>query len=233
MSSPHESTADYTPPSVDPHVVRHSYNPSAARSPETGSSTSQQQLPAAPTTTPGSPPSVAGKPPVKPAPARISLSAINLSLPLEERGGEVQRLAIEAFSQCDNWVIFYREILGSEGVLYKLFPKVEQMRFWEQSQAFGEVHTMLAAIRSQDTGKGETVETQRMITVRLPMSMHETLKRESKDADLSINKLCITKLLQCMDSRFVPTEPGKRRGRKPGPQGKRSLKESAAVVQGE
>ncbi len=63
-----------------------------------------------------------------------------------------------------------------------------------------------------------------MITVRLPVSMHEAMKLESAEVGLSINKLCITKLLQKLDPKFAPQEPGKRRGRKPGPQGKRTIK---------
>ena len=101
---------------------------------------------------------------------------------------------------------------------------VDELRAWESCREFDEVQTMLSALRSHDTGKGDTIEAQRMITVRLPMSMHEALKKESEEYELSINKLCITKLLHKMDSRFVPLEPGKRRGRKPGPQGKRTAK---------
>ncbi|MGV3486358.1 MAG: hypothetical protein ACO1RT_18205, partial [Planctomycetaceae bacterium] len=160
----------------------------------------------------------------RPAAQRLALSPVDSSLPLEQRPAEVLRLAIETFPQTDNWVIFYREILGVEGVVRKLFRNVDELQQWEASKEFAEVHTMLAALRSHDTGKGDTIEAQRMITVRLPMSLHEALKLESKEQNLSINKLCITKLLHKMDSRFVPQELGKRRGRKPGPQGKRALK---------
>ena len=153
--------------------------------------------------------------------ARLNLSTTNLDLPLEERGGEVLRLAIEAFPQTVNWVIFYREILGVEGVARNLFRTNEELSTWESTPQFEEVHTMLAALRSHDTTKGDTVDGQRMITVRIPTSLHEVLKKESDEQSLSINKLCITKLLQKLDPRFAPEEPGKRRGRKPGPQGKR------------
>jgi predicted HicB family RNase H-like nuclease len=161
------------------------------------------------------------------APAtRLTLSPIRTSLPVSERPAEVLRLQIEAFAQTDNWVVMYRELLGVDGVVRKLFKTADEIRQWESSREFDEIHSMLAVMRSQDNGKGETIEAQRMITVRLPASMHEALKVESDESGLSINKLCITKLLQKMDARFVPLEPGKRRGRKPGPQGKRSKKTS-------
>jgi predicted HicB family RNase H-like nuclease len=161
---------------------------------------------------------------------RLKLSPITPGLPVGERSAEALKLAIEAFPQTDTWVVFYREILGVDGVVRKLFPTVEEMRQWEASAEFCEVHTMLAALRSHDNGKGDTVEPQRMITVRLPVSLHEALKLESEESSLSINKLCITKLLHKMDARFVPQEPGKRRGRKPGPQGKRDKKSVEATT---
>ncbi len=161
---------------------------------------------------------------------RLKLSPINLSLPADERSGEVLRLAIEAFPQTDSWVVFYREIFGLDGVIRKLYPSVDALRLWEQTDEFNEVHTMLAALRTHDNGKGDSVESQRMITIRIPASLHEALKVESDEAMLSINKLCITKLLHKMDARFVPEELGKRRGRKPGPQGKRPKKAEVPAI---
>jgi len=154
----------------------------------------------------------------------IHLPPVNLKLSIEDRPAEVRRIAIELFPQTDNWVIFYREILAGEGVASQLFTTPEQRLVWELSDEFIEVHMMLSAMRTQDTGKGDTCEPMRMITVRLPASLHEALKDESTEQELSINKLCITKLLHKVDPRYIPEELGKRRGRKPGPQGKRLKK---------
>ena len=62
---------------------------------------------------------------------------------------------------------------------------------------------------------------ERKITIRLPKSLHDSLRIESEALKLSINKLCISKLLQRIESRFVPVQQGRRRGRRPGPQGPR------------
>lgn len=232
MSSPHDMTTDPTHFPADAPGTRRGYSPESSYDAETaamnasthgqvethgshGSSASSSA------TTPAT-----GGESTRPVAARLSLPPIDVSLPIEHRGAEVLRLAIEAFPQTDNWVIFYREILGVDGVVRRLFANLEELRQWETCKEFAEVHTMLAALRSHDTGKGDTIESQRMITVRLPMSLHEALKLESKEQNLSINKLCITKLVHKMDPRFVPQEPGKRRGRKPGPQGKRTAKTS-------
>lgn len=152
----------------------------------------------------------------------IALSPINLRLPIEKRGQEVLRLAEEAFAKTGSWVVFYREMLGVDGVVRKLFPETDQLRFFETRPEFAELQEMVAAMRSQDPSKGDSAEPERMITIRLPRSLHEALQRESDELNLSINQLCISKLLQRIESRFIPIQRGRRRGRRPGPQGKRN-----------
>ena len=95
------------------------------------------------------------------------------------------------------------------------------MRQFEETSEFAELQEMIAAIRSQDSSKGDSAEPERMITIRLPKSLHDSLRIEADGMKLSINKLCISKLLQRIESRFVPVQQGRRRGRRPGPQGPR------------
>ena len=49
-------------------------------------------------------------------------------------------------------------------------------------------------------------EPTRVITVRLPKSLHEALRVEAHEHQTSMNKLCISKLLQFIDGDKVPTE---------------------------
>ena len=151
----------------------------------------------------------------------LRLPPPNCGLPAAERGREVVRLAQDAFAQTGNWVVFYREMLGADGVVRRLFPELEELRLFEQSSEFAELQEMLAAMRSQDASKADSTEPERMITIRLPKSLHDALKIESEESNLSINKLCISKLLQPIEGRFIPIQQGRRRGRKPGPQGPR------------
>ncbi|QDT09962.1 hypothetical protein [Planctomycetes bacterium K23_9] len=152
---------------------------------------------------------------------RLQLSHPNCTLPPEQRGAEALRIAQEAFAKTGSWVVFYREIMGVDGIVRKLFPGSEEMRRFETSKEFGELQEMVAAVRSQDSSKGDAAEPERMITIRLPKSLHDTLRSESDEMNLSINKLCISKLLQRIDPRCVPEQQGRRRGRRPGPQGPR------------
>lgn len=236
MSSPQETTSPFTTAAGianSPSVIRNAGHASTYRDDIRYTEESQAMVSQSPAASAASAVSamegVSESSPGRTA-TRLALSPITPGLPVGERSAEVLKLAIEAFPQTDTWVVFYREILGVDGVVRKLFPTVDELRQWEASPEFCEVHTMLAALRSHDNGKGDTIEPQRMITVRLPVSLHEALKLESDESSLSINKLCITKLLHKMDARFVPQEPGKRRGRKPGPQGKRDKKANEATT---
>ena len=151
----------------------------------------------------------------------LALTPINFQVPADQKGAEALRIAQDAFAKTGNWVVFYREILGVDGVVRKLFTTAEQMREFETTSEFSELQEMVAAVRSQDTSKGDSAEPERMITIRLPKSLHDALRAESDEMNLSINKLCISKLLQRIDSRYVPVQQGRRRGRRPGPQGPR------------
>ena len=169
--------------------------------------------------------------PIPRAASTLKLPSIREGLTLQERPAEAMRLAQEAFTQTSNWVEFFRECLGVDGFIRKLFTTIEEMQFFEESNEYGQVQEMLTALRSQDLGKGDTTEPQRMITVRLPKSLHEYLRVQAEEHSLSINKLCISKLLQTVDERMIPEERGGRRGRRPGPQGPRKKREETPASQ--
>lgn len=148
-------------------------------------------------------------------------------LPLRRRPAEVRRLAIELFARTQSWVVFYREILGPDGVVGKLFADDDDRYYWETTDEYFEVHEMLTALRSTDTSKVDMFEPQKMITIRLPECFMKALQEESNRHETSLNRLCISKLLVSIDPRFVALEPGRRRGRKFGPQGSRPRRDEA------
>ncbi|MGB7326520.1 MAG: hypothetical protein WBD31_16720 [Rubripirellula sp.] len=144
-----------------------------------------------------------------------------LNAELQERAGVVMKAAEAQFALSGSWVAFYREMLGTEGLVHRTFPVATEFAQFQKSKQFAELQEMVAALRSHESTKGDTNEPEKMITIRLPKSLHDALTQESNDLNLSINKLCISKLLQRIESRFVPVQQGRRRGRKPGPQGPR------------
>lgn len=165
----------------------------------------------------------------EPQPHRLKLPEVRLDLPPEQRPAEAMRIAQEAFALTGSWVEFYREILGVEGVVHRLFPDADAMQRFRETREYDQIQQMLAALRSRDPAKIDAVEPQRMITVRLPKSLHDALRAEADQHDTSINKLCISKLLQAIDESRVPQEQGKRRGRRPGPQKQRIIEGSSAA----
>ncbi|MEO1528320.1 MAG: hypothetical protein AAFX06_23095 [Planctomycetota bacterium] len=152
---------------------------------------------------------------------KLTLSALDPQQSYEERCQQSLKLAEEAFAKTGSWVIFFREILGVDGVVRQLFQDPTELATFIEGPQYATLQEMLAAVRSQDQSKSDSAEPERMITIRIPRSLHDLLRVESEGCDLSINKLCISKLLQPIDSRFIPEQRGRRRGRRPGPQGSR------------
>ena len=54
-------------------------------------------------------------------------------------------------------------------------------------------------LRSRQRERPASREAQRVVTVRMPRSLHESLKAEAESMPVSINSLCISKLLKLLD----------------------------------
>ena len=65
---------------------------------------------------------------------------------------------------------------------------------------------MLAKLRDRSKHPNEYDEPTRVITVRLPKSLHESLRYEAHERKTSMNQLCISKLLQVIDNKLVPSD---------------------------
>jgi predicted HicB family RNase H-like nuclease len=116
---------------------------------------------------------------------------------------EVQRVARALFHQGPDWVTFFREMLGVNGVVRTMFPTQELMGLFELTEEYTEIQQMVAQLRTQ-ANIVRPDEPTRVITIRLPVSLHESLTDEAHLHRTSVNKLCISKLLQMVDDKFVP-----------------------------
>jgi predicted HicB family RNase H-like nuclease len=121
----------------------------------------------------------------------------------EEFKQEAVRVAAQLYEQKPNWMMFFREILGLEGVIRQLFTNPEAIAEFERSAEYKKIQGMLADLRQQS--EEEVHEPTRVITVRLPRSLHESLRAEAHEQQTSMNKLCITKLLNVAEE--APREP--------------------------
>ncbi len=134
----------------------------------------------------------------------------------EERCKRVAALAAELFGVSPTWTAFYREILGESGIVRMVFPELEERHAYEQSDAHSQIFEMLTTLRSRDLPENDPTEPQRMITIRLPMTLHNAICAEANELKVSVNKLCISRMLQQLDDRMIPSCKNKRRGRRPG-----------------
>ena len=114
----------------------------------------------------------------------------------EVKRQEVYRVADELFKGNADWVKFFREVLGVEGAMRRQFPTAEELAAFEKTEEYVEIQRMMTQLRSRHGRDGEGSEPTRVITVRLPKSMHESLMVEAHSHQTSMNKLCISKLLR-------------------------------------
>lgn len=124
-----------------------------------------------------------------------------------EKQTEVRRTARALFKHRPDWITFYREILGRHGVVRRLFPTREALALFKQTDAYLDIQKMLGRLRQEGSPPPDPDEPTRVITVRLPKSLHETLRAEAHEHQTSMNKLCISKLLRYIDREMVPAEP--------------------------
>lgn len=123
-----------------------------------------------------------------------------------EQRQEVYRVASDLFSQEPDWVTFFREVLGVDGIIRRMYKEGTELAQFEQTDEYKNIQQMLAKLREKSSDATNGREPTRVITVRMPKSLHEALKAEAHQMHTSMNKLCISKLLQVVDDELVPTE---------------------------
>ena len=117
-----------------------------------------------------------------------------------------RRRAEELYQSDPDWVTFFRETLGVDGIVRQMYPTPDELGRFEETPEYAEIHAMLTKLREKNKNKTVESEPTRVITVRLPKSLHETLTVEAYEYKTSINQLCISKLLQMIDEQFVPAD---------------------------
>ena len=132
-------------------------------------------------------------------------SSIKENPSIHSTSQEALRMAAEMFRQEPDWVTFFREVLGVDGVVRRLFNAGEIAEF-EQTDEYAQIQQMVAKLREQNRAQSESKEPTRVITVRMPKSLHESLRAEAHSRRTSMNKLCISKLLQVVNEELIPAE---------------------------
>lgn len=133
----------------------------------------------------------------------------------EERCQQAFDIANDLFGHAPTWVCFYRALLGGSGMIHMLFDSKETYGNFLRTEQYHQVQMMLTALRSRDLPENDPNDPQRMITVRLPKSLHEAMCDEAERLNISVNRLCISRMLQLLDPKMIPETNSKPRGRKP------------------
>lgn len=126
---------------------------------------------------------------------------------MADKNQEVLNVAQDLYTQDPDWVMFFREILGIEGAVRKAFPGPIDLAEFERTQEYAQIQGMLARLRERGRGKPSQPEPTRVITVRLPKSLHDSLRAEAHERRTSMNRLCIAKLLQVVDEHMLAATP--------------------------
>ena len=124
---------------------------------------------------------------------------------IERKQEHVLQEAHRLYCQAPDWATFFREIVGLRGLIRQVFPTRETLAEFEKTDAYAQIQRMLGGLRQRGPGQADRQEPTRIITVRLPKSMHDALRVEAHEHCTSMNKLCISKLLQIIDEEKVPT----------------------------
>jgi hypothetical protein len=156
---------------------------------------------------------------------------MDASISPAEKHYEILKIAEELYRKDPDWVTYYREILGVDGIVHQTFLTRTQLEEFEQSEACREIHYLLTKLREKKPVKKEKDKEEKgmkkgkpgaakvqedgeeiqVITVRIPKSIHETLTEEAYQCRTSVNQLCISKLIQAIDSGLVPSDKKSKR----------------------
>ncbi|MBH58763.1 MAG: hypothetical protein CMJ82_16455 [Planctomycetaceae bacterium] len=132
-----------------------------------------------------------------------SQSGASTSVSLDQRREAVTQ-ALRLSRDVRDWEIFFKQVMGVDGLIYQLFPTSQQRRQFETTPEYVEIQHILAEMRSRPQKRNlPDREKTKMITVRLPESLHISLMQEANELNTSMNKLCISKLLQIIDKELV------------------------------
>ena len=130
-----------------------------------------------------------------------SRSEVISSIPesVDSRAASVLQVAERLHAMAPDWVVYFREVLGVEGIVRRSFPTPSALSHFECSPQYARIREMLDDLRNRQRERPASRESQRVVTVRMPRSLHESLKAEADDMRVSINTLCISKLLKILD----------------------------------
>ena len=93
---------------------------------------------------------------------------------------------------------FIDEIYGEEGVVERLLPRDGDQVEFEQTDEGRQVRALLAGLIDNQNGNAFPGDHTKVITVRIPATVHRLLKEEAHKRQTSLNKLVVGRALLTM-----------------------------------
>lgn len=131
----------------------------------------------------------------------MATSALPILPSPDTQARTVLQVAERLYGMDPEWVVFFRELLGMEGMVRRTFRDPEELARFECSPQYARIREMLDTLRTRQQSRPVERESQRVVTVRMPRSLHETLKNEAGLLQVSVNTLCISKLMKLLEER--------------------------------
>jgi hypothetical protein len=72
----------------------------------------------------------------------------------EDRKQTAHRVAADMFNHTPDWITFFREVLGVDGLIRKLFPNADDLAAFEKTSEYAEIQNMLAKLRERNGAGG-------------------------------------------------------------------------------
>jgi|GEM_PF-1096382 len=117
----------------------------------------------------------------------------------------VLQVAERLYAMQPEWVVFFHEVLGVNGIVRRTFSDPASLVRFECSPQYARIRELIDVLRNRQRNatQDETSPriSQRIVTVRMPKEVHETLKAEASQMRVSVNTLCISKLINLLDSK--------------------------------
>ncbi|MFM9059843.1 MAG: toxin-antitoxin system HicB family antitoxin [Planctomycetaceae bacterium] len=133
-------------------------------------------------------------------PTHLTTKSPSLPKSFSHASAAVLHTAERLFATSPEWVVFFREVLGIDGIVSRTFGSGDARMRFECSPHYARIREMLDLLRSRERDRPMDREANRVVTVRMPRALHEALKAEAADHRMSINTLCISKLLKALDT---------------------------------
>lgn len=112
---------------------------------------------------------------------------------------QIMKRVADIYSRSTDWIEFHQSVLGPQGVVRTMLQEPRDLAIFERSPEYQQIQTMLSALRGDSGEPGGREEPTRVLTIRVPLSLHRALKGEAHQHQTSVNKWCITKLLQDLE----------------------------------